>query len=182
MRDKQLYLFGFHKDSDSTPRRHTLILPLDILILSGVVIILLFTFFFSLGVERGKNIVYRSLQDEKEQIQDDGTDKVKASSPEQADKPAVVEVAPTQPDAPEPVEEELKEHPEAYRIQVASFQKEGSAEREAETLRQKGYPVVVARKGKYVVVYVGGFDTEKEAKDNLQSLRKRYKDCLLRRL
>ncbi|MBD3264998.1 MAG: hypothetical protein GF375_07835, partial [Candidatus Omnitrophica bacterium] len=54
--------------------------------------------------------------------------------------------------------------------------------KEADRLKDMGYPASVERKGKYAVVYVGNFDNKKRAKEYLQSLRKTYKDCILRRL
>ena len=69
-----------------------------------------------------------------------------------------------------------------YYIQVASFRKENTAYLEAKILKEKGYPVSVTRKGEYAVVYVGNFENEIEANNNFNSLRKRYKDCILREL
>lgn len=69
-----------------------------------------------------------------------------------------------------------------YRIQVASFRKENSANIEARRLKKNGYPVSVMKKGDYVVVYVGSFEDEKEAKNNFKALKEKYTDCILRRL
>jgi len=77
---------------------------------------------------------------------------------------------------------EIVTNKQKYNIQVASFHKENAARKEAEQLNEKGYSTSVARKGKYVVIYVGEFDNEGEAKSNFELLQKRYKDCILRQL
>jgi len=71
---------------------------------------------------------------------------------------------------------------EGYCVQVASFEKNESALKEAENLKKSGYPVLIIQKGKYSVVYAGRFKEEKEAKTSLNKLKAKYKDCVLRRL
>ncbi len=163
MRGKQLYLFGFHKNSDKASGRPKVILPLDTLILLGVIIILLFTLLFSLGVERGKKVVLRSKDKE-----------------ENLSKPDIIKDSVTAVSAPQKAADKEKDTEKTYHVQVASFHKENSARKEAESLENDGYPVVITRKGDYVVIYVGGFKNKNEAKNNFENLQKRYKDCFLK--
>lgn len=69
----------------------------------------------------------------------------------------------------------------SYTIQVASFKKETTAQKEATWLKDKGYETYVVRKGDYAIVTVGQFRQAQEAKAYSQRLTERYKDCLVRR-
>ena len=68
-----------------------------------------------------------------------------------------------------------------FTIQVASFKKDTSAQREASWLKDKGYETFVLRKGDYAIVTVGQFNQAAEAKNYSRRLSERYKDCLVRR-
>ena len=66
-------------------------------------------------------------------------------------------------------------------MQVASFKKENSAQAEVERLEENGYPVRIMKKGDYVVIYVGGFESEREARSSFNDLKKRYRDCIFKK-
>lgn len=69
----------------------------------------------------------------------------------------------------------------AYTIQVASFKTIEYANQEASLLKKKGYDIFVINKGSYVIVCVGKFFRQTEAKATLGELKKKYRDCLVRR-
>jgi cell division protein FtsN len=69
-----------------------------------------------------------------------------------------------------------------YSIQVASYRKNLQAEKEADTLRKKGYLAFVLKKGDYIVVCVGKFKDKTEASQDLNKLKKTYSDSYLRRI
>lgn len=169
MRGRQLYLFSHRKDNEKGSGRPKVILPLDTLILLGVITILLFTISFSMGVERGKNIAHGVKEETTSpaQSQDTVTTKNKGINKDV--------------EANQRSKEEVEEEKERYHVQVASFRKENSASKEVERLENNGYPVVVMKKGDYVVIYVGGFKSEGEARSNLKDLKKRYKDCIFKK-
>ena len=179
MEEKQLYLFGAQPSSGESLKKHRLALPLDILIISGVVFCLSLIVAFSLGVEKGKKIAFKNLSSdtvsaeqkvkEVKEIKADSREELKVEKPE-----LPVEVSHT------PVE--TVSDKQKYNIQVASFQQEKAARREAEQLKEKGYPASVSKKGKYIVIYVGEFEDKEEAKSKLELLKKQYKDCILREL
>lgn len=178
MKDKQLYLFGFQKDRGKENIRPKIIFPLDTLILLLVVIILLLVLSFSLGVERGRKFAFNKLiSDQKELAESIDSKKDLLVEKISGQKEEVGSSQDAVPDKKTEVETQ-----KLYRIQVASFHKENTAYQEAKRLEKEGYPVLVAKKGKYVVIYVGSFDNEKEAKENLKLLRKKYGDCILRKL
>ena len=171
MSGKQLYLFTHHKDNTEGSGRPKVILPLDTIILLGVIIILLFTISFSIGVERGKNIA-QGIEGAKEEISPTQSQDTVTSRNENINKDA---------ETNQRSKEKGGEERERYHVQVASFKKENSARKEVERLEEGGYPVRIMKKGDYVVIYVGGFENEGEAKSNFKDLKKRYKDCIFRK-
>lgn len=71
---------------------------------------------------------------------------------------------------------------EKYIIQVASYLKEGMANNEVKKLENSGYPAFVSKKGKFIVIFVGEFNDKQKAEEKMRSLKKKYNDCILRRL
>lgn len=69
-----------------------------------------------------------------------------------------------------------------HTIQVASFKQKERADREAETLIQKKLDAFVAKKGSYYIVCVGKYSESSQASGMLKTMRKTYKDCLIRSL
>jgi hypothetical protein len=151
MHGKQLHLFDFKEKKKKEKKYHQLILPLDVFIFGGIIIILFCTYIFSLGVKRGEKIAFLKLKQVKSKI--DLKDKNKDL-----------------------------EKKRRYVIQVATYVKEDIALKEAEKLKDKGYPVFISKKGKYIVIFVGEFKNKKEAEENMRILKKRYQDCFMRRL
>ena len=69
-----------------------------------------------------------------------------------------------------------------YAIQVASFRTRKNAEKEASFLEKKGFSTLIRNKGEYAVVYVGKFPDRKKADSVFNELRKKYSDCVMRRM
>ena len=70
-----------------------------------------------------------------------------------------------------------------FTIQVASFKLQKNAQREADRLKGAGLnEAFVVAKGSYSIVCVGKFGQRNEAKKFSGKLKKRYNDCLVRRL
>jgi len=177
MERNQLYLFGLSKKANDERQKKKVIIPVDTLILISGVIVILCALSFSLGVNKGKKIHLANLNKKKmEKIEELGSEK----------KTKLASLKTVQEEVLQPKSDarntELMKKTSEYRIQVASFLKEKSANQEAEKLKQKGYPALISKIGKYMVVYVGNFENEEIAKNNMQILRKTYKDCMLRRL
>jgi len=70
----------------------------------------------------------------------------------------------------------------SYTIQVASYQNNTYAQKEAGALKMKGFSPLITSKGKYIIVCVGNFPNQTTAKSLLSQLKKRYQDCYIRRL
>jgi len=70
----------------------------------------------------------------------------------------------------------------SYTIQVASYQDNTHAQKEAGQLKIKGFSPLIVNKGKYIIVCVGNFSNQTTAKSLLSQLKKRYQDCYIRRL
>lgn len=127
---------------------------------------------FSLGVERGKKLAMLTMNNQM-------TAAVKTKQvTKQAAAPAVTEQQKQEEkEKPQPKDPELN-----YTIQLASYQTKTAARKEAQALEKKGFSPLVLAKGKYAVLCVGRFANENKARIMLSELKKRYKDCLLRRL
>ncbi len=211
MNDKQLYLSGLKKNTQKEDKKLVLLLSLDKIILSSVVIVLLLTLTFSIGVEKGKKITSGNNKDIDgnyinqtsktiSEINEDLDINIKNKPYSLDDNSFLKEIADNTPiktklsnEQNESIAVQSKTeislniakkdiNKVSYSIQVASFLKENSARQEADELKKQGYPVSLIKKGKYVVVYVGNFKNEIDAKNRMNLLKKKYKDCILRRL
>ena len=184
MAGDQFYLFSSHGDKKLSARRCSINLPLDTLILLGVVVVLLLTIAFSLGVERGRKTAAAgpalSLTPKPQVSVSDEPNETHTFSlvlPPSEDSQAEPQ---TPSSTANPLSALNDDAEEKYLIQVASYKREDIARREAKKLQDKGYRVRVAKKGKFVVIYVGGFDDKNLANQKMKALRKRFKDCFIR--
>ncbi len=75
-----------------------------------------------------------------------------------------------------------KEYIQTYTIQVASYKTKTHAQKEAQNLTKKGMSALVLSKGPYTILCVGNFSDKVTAKSLLLELKKRYRDCFIRRL
>ena len=193
MEGKQLYLFGFQKNAKKSQDGFKLVMSLDALILTGVITIIILTLCFSLGIEQGKRIAADTSIREKERLQEatilanlDKSEQELKAQTTSLTKAKEIKITKADKKAREVMATQTKENtPEVkkrYHIQVASFKAKSTAKKAADKLKQQGHPILIAKKGDYFVVYVGGFETELQAKKKLEVLKKTYKDCLLRRL
>ncbi len=80
------------------------------------------------------------------------------------------------------LEQPAQSRKNAYTVQIASYQARGSAEKEMEKLKQKGFSPLVIRRGGYNVVCVGSFNNKETAISLLSQLKSKYRDCYIRRL
>lgn len=153
----------------------------------GLVVLLLVS--FSLGVERGKRLS-RIPQEAKSphpklaaRIQEPGLSKDE-NLKESARNPQTKIGAEGQQQALATPEKETLP-PKAirsYAVQVATYKREELAQRELKRLELEGYNSFVGRRGRYFEVCVGPYSNKADAEASLKALRKRYQDCLLRRM
>jgi septal ring-binding cell division protein DamX len=195
MHGEQLKFFGDGNDSNSKPKRRLIVIPLDTFILSSVVIFLLFILAFSLGVEKGRKISFASddavtfpessLRQETQALPLDKKNSAKAEQ-KIVVSPVVkgneIQTVQSQAGAKVNIPAADNNVKEGYYIQLASYNKESFANDEAKKLKSKGFPAYIAKKGNFIVLYVGIFKTSAEAQKNMGILKKNYKDCVLRRL
>jgi hypothetical protein len=131
---------------------------------------------FSLGVERGKRLALL-----KNNSRVENNKPVVATTPDKAS--AVInpsgQEAPVQQKAPqqkEPVQAQ------DFAIQLASYKMMAHAQKEAEILKKMGLSPIILSKGSYIVLYVGKLSNKEAAQSLLSELKKRYRDCIIRRL
>ena len=168
MKERQLKLFYNNQTKKGLPNKRRIIeIPLDTLILTSIIIIFGVVFLFSLGVKRGKKLSHTV-----------GLNQYTIHNT-QLKKTLLVQAKniTTKKDG-----KEAKDNKGKYIIRVASYLKESAAKREEKYLKQKGFSAKLLKKGKYTVIYVGKFINKKEAERAKNFLRKKYKDCFIRRL
>ncbi len=131
---------------------------------------------YSFGIEQGKRIAMPIVQTAAPLLPQ------RAAVPQAAPLKQPVTAAPVQ--APKPASTPVK--PDilqgGYAIQLASYQGLQQAQKEAAALKKKGLQAYVLKKGKYSVLYVGTYTTKTTAQSMLSQLKKRYHDCIIRRL
>ena len=199
-RQSQFELFPRPSKSSSggfrTPRlTKDLTLSLENSIVLCIIFVMALVLFFSFGVERGKRIALRSDTDSEEgkiihTVRDDNAQKPEQPVPVAGQEERVVfpvnvpeEIREEQDPAVKPPLEKNQEQEKLFTIQVASFKLEKYANQEADRLRKSGHSdTFVMPKGDYSIVCVGKFMQRDEAKKFSSKLRKRYNDCLVRRL
>ena len=163
----------------------SLTLSLENIIIVGILVGMGMILFYSLGVERGK----------KSLLADIGSDQRKGAVAAEAFErevsvPPQVETRVTAPMEEKKISEKVLDvfeeqtivlNDEGYTIQVASFKTEKYAKKEAMNIGNVGHEIFVMPKGDYSIVCVGKFDEKNKAEMVLTNLRKKYKDCRIRR-
>ena len=155
-------------------------------IISGLILVIMaIVLSYSLGVEKGKRVVFKKVAPALPAATTVVPQDTKKINP----LPSEVKQETLQP----PAQEDVNNSPDtqtvmkeildiAYTIQVASFKNKEHAHEEATALKRKGYEIFVMPKGNYSIVCVGKFLKKDQAHDTLSQLKKKYKDCLVRRL
>ena len=209
MKGRQLHLFANDDHDTGKASRRSIILPLDTTVLVSVVILLLFILAFSLGVEKGRKIAYKNIEGERQILlaqHDSAAQEAEIDSlineapvkpvilPAVIPRQSAISMKPAlQPASIIPflakktmpstvLVSENAADSKKYAIQLASYANKEPAQVEAKKLEQNGYSVQLAQKGKFIVILVGDYHNENDAKNSMQSLKKRYKDCILKKL
>jgi len=170
----QLELFSHSTDSSQKKKgirtffHNHISLNVEHIIVLSVVVLMVMIFSFSLGVEKGKRITNSYQDDESVQVIEKQIEKVV---------PVVEVKEETYEEQVLPAEEIFE-----YTIQVASFQKQASVEQEAKRLEKKGYETIVIPKGKWIILCVGKFRNKQDAEVLHRELRKKYGDCIIRKI
>jgi cell division septation protein DedD len=170
----------------------------------GVLMVISMVASFSIGVERGnrtarpaanavvRTAAVRAVVPQEPKVQQTlpapvkpRTDRAEKRPPEQPEFEIVRASMPLPGVVSEPVarlDSPADEKAKMYTVQVASFQLDKYAQKEAKTLKKKGYDIFVIPKGKHSIVCVGRFSQRQEAQEFSSKLRKKYKDCIIRSL
>ena len=172
--------------------RRTLTIPVDTFILIVIIVLFIIVTSFSLGVKQGRRV--SSASEKITLAKNEVKPEIKnVSIAESSAKKAVSSSSDISGESDNNNDNngnngnndknnKKEENNKRYVIQVASYLKESMAEREKRYLKKKGLSAEVSKKGKYLVLYVGEFNTRENAEKMKTSLRKRYGDCFIRRL
>jgi len=154
----------------------------DTLIVIVIAVVMTNLLMYVFGIEQGKQLA-----------------KQPASSPVRITRPGVaMQVAATPPakppqtqtavELPAPLpdrtadnalDEEAAALSRGYVIQLVTYSKDKTAQREVERLQTGGTKSFYLKKGKFFVVYAGKFPSKETAAATLNNLRKDYRDCIL---
>lgn len=148
----------------------------SILLIIGIIITGLIS--FSLGVEKGKKISMSRFNSRFDVV---------SAPPQPVLLNAKQEVAAGESRAREAVRSEEKPQPkflerQGYVIQLASYKNRSFAEREVVSLKKNGFSASVMPKGGFTLLLVGNIPNKETALSMLAQLKKRYRDCYIRRL
>lgn len=192
MKPQQLHFFGIKTGTEKKIQKEGVLLSADIIVLMLVVNVLLLALSFSWGVNRGRHLTLKNLSSienlhQSETLKPKDVDnnlmvKVpEAITPSQKPKVEITEKAnnPTDHDL---TDSNLQKEKTLYKIQVASFRTNNSAKKEAQRLKNQGFPVIIGQRGNHSVVYVGNFENKNDAYSTFEKLKTTYQDCILRRL
>ena len=139
------------------------------LVLVSIGVIMIAVIAFSLGVEKGKKVAKQNGYDISVSVKElDEKEPLKSIQQ--------IETATRDIDLPKP------QLPERYTIQAASFAKKEIADKQASTLTSQGFDAFVLVKGKYSILCIGRFASRDQAGKEQKLLRKKYNDCLIRKI
>lgn len=170
--------------------------PLEWVLITAIVLIIGCVVIFMMGVEKGKQIQKEAYRYSRPVFSEEILLKTALTPPTTAPKaPQPALTAPTPaPISPQslPVsrppltanrepQKVASEGKKPYTIQLAAFRTENQATKEMAVLRTKGYKPRILAKGGYYQVSVGQYQNREEAAGDLKTLKKRYKDCYLRK-
>ncbi|MDD5238565.1 MAG: SPOR domain-containing protein [Candidatus Omnitrophica bacterium] len=156
-----------------------------ILTIIGIIFISIIS--FSLGVEKGKkisasknnsffDIASNQLQEKNKPIEKQASSQIKVLEQKEQGQFLVARKIGITNDLSSLTQKQ------GFTIQLASFKTKALAQKEAGALEKKGFSTLILTKGKYMVLCVGKFPKKETAQSSLSELRKRYKDCYIRRL
>ncbi len=154
-----------------------------------IVLLMVCIVFFSYGVERGKRVV--QADDSVVQGQNNIEESIIVIT-ESVLKDAELDVKEIEITQEEliTIEEEILDIPAErnepldnfYTVQIASFKLERNAQKEAEKAAGYNHKSFVVAKGSHSIVCVGKFIQREQAKAFSRKIKKKYGDCLVRRL
>lgn len=134
---------------------------------------------FSLGVEKGKNLVSVKARFDTAAVKKQAVPAAIAMKTTVTKKPLPAATIKQELFVPE-VKPKVPQ--QGYTIQLATFKNREFANKEADDLRKKGLSPLVVSKGAYMVLCVGNFSDKETAKSLLSELGKKYQGCFIRRI
>jgi cell division septation protein DedD len=181
------------RSNQTNGKRYTVFRSLNItvdnMVIGSIVLVMVFLLVFSIGVERGKQLAWG----EKNPVQiDQNSVSLQSSlSPSMINDSTetVTQTISLPPDdGPEnpvasPATDTVPKTPdEGFTVQIATYKGEKRAREVVEQLQKLGHESFFLSKGEYVIVCVGKFSGKNEAKKYSLELKKKYKDCYVRRI
>lgn len=189
---KRKNFFNFKKKPTFPQHRFTIILTYERFLLIIISLIVVVIIFFSLGVEKGKK--YINLADKtKEPLQSvvvnvqkmQTNTAVQKNIPKETNqnviKPKIQILPKVQSRNANTSALPTSSSNKPYTIQLVTYIKKDLAQKEITILKNEGYNVFVVPSGDFFQVCVGLYGTKENALKDWNKLRKRYKDCYIRK-
>ena len=136
---------------------------------------------FSFGVENGKGLSAQRIQEPQQSLQA-GQLQAQSIVVKQAIKKSVPDFLPPVKPVKKEQSQDVQRAAQGYTIQLASYKTKENAQKEALSLKKKGFSPLVLSRGSYVVLCVGSFLNKETAQPVLSKLQKSYSGCYIRRL
>lgn len=156
-----------------TRKKIHILLSYENIVLFGIVFLMVLVLIFSLGVERGKRINIAKRDSVNQTIEEKYKDAISTEEDVTVGKDSLNLKKP---------EDKKVELTAFYTIQVITYKEGPMVEKEMQRLREKGYHPFVIPHGNLRQICVGKFESRSLAEKALIRLRRRYKDCFIRRI
>jgi len=167
-------------------------IPVEYIVVLGVVMLMLVVMAYAAGIERGMRHV--PILDEETDVVSIEILTVPEAEPEEVfDEPGkagainevvlpiVLEQETITVKTAQVEKEVAKPEEESYTVRLATFGKKGNAEIEASKLKEKGYDANLAKIGKWYQLYVRGFSNISVAREAQGLFASEYPDCYIRK-
>jgi hypothetical protein len=146
---------------------HIVFTAIGFIILSAVI--------FSMGVEKGKTLsLALQLAPEKLVVKETIDNVLQESSTQHEESPVIEDTT-----LPQVKDSELLS---GFTVQVASHTKKDTAQSHARQLQAKGYDAFTLHRGNHHIICIGKFNDRQAAESEMKNLRKKYHDCLVRKI
>ncbi|MBF0511917.1 MAG: SPOR domain-containing protein [Candidatus Omnitrophica bacterium] len=152
-----------------------LTLSVESLVIFSILGIMVTLFAFSLGVERGKGLAARAL-DERVSLAWNAPVRPSTQQP-----PATLPLVQGNVSVPKPVVNHLQAQGGHYTLQVASYGNEAFARQDALGLKAKGMQSFLIKSGKFWLLCIGNFNNKESASAFLRKLPSQYRLSQVRR-
>jgi septal ring-binding cell division protein DamX len=161
-------------------KKFNIVVSQEKIIFSIIALVILFTIFFSLGVERGKRVQLNQNKENIKLVKQNKNAEPKTAQ-QLADRPT--DITPEAQVQHQVQNDDIADQQgEVYTVQVAAYKQIKQAQQAVDKLKESNYQAFTIKKGNYNIIYVGRFNAKQQALKVREELKPKYKDCFVRKL